>query len=85
MMSRLWAAQQLGDKLKEDQSCCVPALNNVLDHDSFYAVRIQAAVSLGAGKSEEAKRALLRAMSQPDSRVRAAAVSAMDNFLGDGH
>jgi aminopeptidase N len=83
MMSRLWAVQQLGDKLRTDQSCCVPALNNILQRDSFYAVRIQAAVSLGAGKSERAKQALLRAMSQPDSRVRAAAVSATDNFLGD--
>jgi aminopeptidase N len=83
MMSRLWAVQQLGDKLRGDQSCCVPALNNILQHDSFYAVRMQAAVSLGAGKSERAKQALLRAMSQPDSRVRAAAVSATDNFLGD--
>jgi aminopeptidase N len=83
MMSRLWAAQQLGDKLKQDQSCCVQPLKSILDHDSFYAVRIQAAVSLGAGKSERAKQALLNAMSQPDSRVRAAAVSAMSNFLGD--
>ena len=84
MMSRLWAAQQLGAKLREDQSCCVQALKSVLDHDSFYAVRIQAAASLGAGKSGEVKRALLNAIrSQPDSRVRAAAVSAMGNFLGD--
>jgi hypothetical protein len=51
--------------------------------DSFYAVRIQAAISLGAGRSGQAKQALLNAMSQPDSRVRAAAVSAMSNFLGD--
>ncbi|MFZ0499043.1 MAG: M1 family metallopeptidase [Steroidobacteraceae bacterium] len=83
MMSRLWAAQQLGDRLRQDPSCCVQVLASVLDHDSFYAVRIQAASSLGAGKSEQAKQALLSAMSQPDSRVRAAAVSATGNFLGD--
>ena len=83
MMSRLRAAQQLGEHAKADQGCCVPALNNILEHDAFYAVRVQAAVSLGAGKSERAKQALLRAMSQPDSRVRAAAVSATENFLGD--
>ncbi len=83
MMSRLWAAQQLGDKLREDQSCCVEALQDVLEGDSFYGVRVQAAASLGAGKSEQAKRALLHAISQPDSRVRAAAVSALGNFLGD--
>ncbi|HEX4269016.1 MAG TPA: M1 family aminopeptidase [Steroidobacteraceae bacterium] len=83
MMSRLWAAQRLGDRLKENQGCCVRALQRVLDHDSFYAVRIQAAISLGAGRSGQAKQALLNAMSQADSRVRAAAVSAMSNFLGD--
>jgi aminopeptidase N len=83
MMSRLWAAQQLGVKLRQDQSCCVQALKDVLDGDSFYGVRLQAAASLGEGKSEQAKQALLDAMSQSDSRVRAAAVSALGNFLGD--
>ncbi|MGB6488249.1 MAG: M1 family metallopeptidase [Steroidobacteraceae bacterium] len=83
MMSRLWATKQLGDRLKADQGCCVQALTKVLESDSFYAVRIQAASSLGAGKTDRAKQALLSAMRQPDSRVRAAAVSALSNFLGD--
>lgn len=83
MMSRLWATKQLGDRLKADRSCCVQALTKVLESDSFYAVRVQAASSLGAGRSDQAKQALLSAMRQPDSRVRAAAVSAMSNFLGD--
>lgn len=83
MMSRLWAAKQLGDRLSADQACCVQALTEVLEGDSFYAVRMQAASSLGAGRSEQAKQALLDAMRQPDSRVRTAAVSAMSNFLGD--
>jgi aminopeptidase N len=83
MMSRLWAAKQLGDRLKADPTCCIQALAKVLDGDSFYGVRIQAASSLGAGKSDQAKQALLDAMRQPDSRVRAAAVSALNNFLGD--
>lgn len=83
MMSRLWAAQQLGGRLKADQTCCVRALTEVLEGDSFYAVRIEAASSLGASRSDQARQALLNAMRQPDSRVRAAAVSAMSNFLGD--
>jgi aminopeptidase N len=83
MMSRLWATKQLGDRLKVDQACCVHALTKVLNGDPFYAVRMQAASSLGAGESEEAKQALLNATKLPDSRVRAAAVSAMSHFLGD--
>jgi aminopeptidase N len=83
MMSRLWATKRLGDRLKADPTCCIKALAKVLDGDSFYGVRVQAASSLGAGKSDQAKQTLLHAMRQPDSRVRAAAVSAMSNFLGD--
>jgi aminopeptidase N len=83
MMSRLWATQQLGDRLRRDDACCIQPLTEVLDGDSFYGVRIEAASSLGAGRSEQAKQALLSAMRQPDSRVRAAAVSALSNFLGD--
>ncbi|MHB8814634.1 MAG: M1 family aminopeptidase [Steroidobacteraceae bacterium] len=83
MMSRLWAARQLGDRLKMDQTCCVRALTEIVEGDSFHAVRIEAASSLGASRSDQAKQALLNAMRQPDSRVRAAAVSAMSNFLGD--
>ena len=81
MMSRLWAAQQLGDKLREDQSCCVQALSNILDTMPSMRVRIQAAASLGAASPSRRSRRCCNAMSQPDSRVRAAAVSAMGNFL----
>lgn len=83
MMSRLWAARQLGERLRKDRSCCVRVLSRALESDPFYGVRIQAATSLGAGTSGEAQQALLHALRQPDSRVRAAAVSAMGNFLGD--
>ena len=83
MMSRLWATQQLGGRLKADPTCCSEALTAVLNTDSFYAVRTEAAASLGEGNSEQAKQALLSAMSQSDSRVRAAAIGAMSNFLGD--
>ena len=83
MMSRLWATKQLGDRLRAAPTCCVQPLTQVLDRDSFYGVRMQAAASLGASRSEQAKQELLNAMRQPDSRVRAAAVSAMGNFLGD--
>jgi aminopeptidase N len=83
MMSRLWATAQLGGRARSDETCCIRTLSRVLSRDSFYAVRVQAASSLGESRSGQARQALLNAMSQPDSRVRAAAVSALNNFLGD--
>ena len=83
MMSRLWATKQLGIHSKTDNDCCVMALTNVLNRDTFYGVRIEAASSLGQGKSDQAKRALLSALNQSNSKVRAATISAMSNFLSD--
>ncbi|HEX5354324.1 MAG TPA: M1 family metallopeptidase [Rhodanobacteraceae bacterium] len=83
MMSRLWATEQLGERLKTDKDCCIQTLANVLNNDAFYGVRVEAASSLGQSKSDQAKQALLSALNQSNSQVRAAAISAMTNFLND--
>lgn len=83
MMSRLWATQELSLRLKTEPDCCVEALTKVLNNDSFYGVRAEAATGLGQSMSREARQALLSAMNQPSSHVRAAAILAMGNFLGD--
>ena len=80
MMSRLWAAQQLGINTLQNNDHRVSALSHVLANDPFYAVRAAAAKSLGSIATENAKAALLAALNQPDSRVRAAIVEALDNF-----
>ena len=83
MMSRLWATTQLGDHAKADRSCCIGTLTNVLNTDAFYGVRVAAANSLGQSTSDQAKQALLAALDQGNSQVRAAAITAMRNFLSD--
>ena len=83
MMSRLWAAQQLGAISNADTGARVAALVHVLDGDSFYAVRVAAAASLGSIGSDRAKVALLSALRQPDSRVRTAVIEALAHFAGD--
>jgi len=83
MMSRLWATKQLGMHSKTDNDCCIRVLTNVLSGDAFYGVRIEAASSLGLSKSDQAKQVLLSALNQSNSQVRAAAISAMSNFLSD--
>ncbi len=90
MMSRLWAVQQLGAPTLEvgpetlaNVDARVNALTRVLASDGFYAVRAEAATSLGAIGTEQAKAALLGASQQPDSRVRTAAVEALGHFAKD--
>jgi aminopeptidase N len=90
MMSRLWAVEQLGAPTLEvgprtlaNLDARVTALTRVLASDGSYAVRAAAATSLGATGVERPKTALLRALQQPDSRVRAAAVEALGHFTKD--
>jgi aminopeptidase N len=83
MMSRLWAVQQLGVVAQPNVQEGVAALASVLGNDSFYGVRAAAAKSLGAIGTEAAKSALLSAVKQTDSRVRAAAVEALGRFAKD--
>lgn len=82
MMSRLWAVQQLGIA-PPDREKAVSALAWVLIHDSFHGVRVEAAKSLGSVATDSAKTALLSALRQPDSQVRAAAVQALGHFAKD--
>jgi len=84
MMSRLWAVQQLGAMKQADAQGRVGALVQVLGGDEFYGVRAAAATSLGKLGTEQSKNALLSALQQPDSRVRAAVVEALGNFSKDG-
>jgi aminopeptidase N len=83
MMSRLWAAQQLGGKALGKAEARVGGLKKVLDQDAFYGVRVAAAASLGTIGTEQAKAALLSALQEPRSQVRAAVVEALGNFAGD--
>jgi aminopeptidase N len=58
-------------------------LADVLAADAFYAVRAAAAAGLGRIATEKAKGALLAAVSQPDSRVRAAVFTALSSYTKD--
>jgi aminopeptidase N len=80
MMSRLWAAQQLGTTTLANPDARAEALAQVLGNDGFYGVRAAAATSLGSIGTEQAKAALLSALQQPDSRVRTAVFEALGNF-----
>ena len=83
MRSRLWAVGELGKRQGADVDAAVASLSRVLTDDRFYGVRSAAAASLGALGTPAAKQSLLAALSQDDSRVRAAAVEALGAFRGD--
>lgn len=67
MIGRLLAVQQLG---KGRDSETLRLLQDTLNKDSFYAVRMEAADQLRAMQSEPALKALLASASQEDARVR---------------
>lgn len=77
MMTRLWAAQQLGQRGASNRQKAVAALQPVLARDPFYGVRIMAAQSLGRLGGAAAEKILLASLGQRNSRVRAAAVTAL--------
>jgi aminopeptidase N len=83
MLSRRWAAQQLGAMTNADTGLRTKALAHVLATDAFYAVRAAAAASLGSVGTDQAKAALVAALQQSDSRVRSAVVTALGHFHGD--
>lgn len=80
MMTRLWAAQQLGQSGASDRPLAVAALRPVLARDPFYGVRIVAAHALGRLGGRAAEKILLASLAQPDSRVRAAVGTALGRF-----
>jgi aminopeptidase N len=77
MMARLWAASELGKAQGAGVHEAASVLGHVLSGDPFYGVRVAAAASLGQLRTNEAKEALLAALSQTDRRVRAAAALAL--------
>ncbi len=83
MISRLWAAQQLGKATGASTDAAVKALSQILEQDAFYAVRMMSAQSLGALGTESAKQSLLNALKQPNSHVRTAVVEALGHFSKD--
>jgi aminopeptidase N len=83
MMSRLWAAQQLGTTTLANPDARVEALAQVMSNDGFYGVRAAAAMSLGSIGTERAKSVLLSALQQPDSRVRTAVLEALEKYAKD--
>ena len=83
MMSRLWAAQQLGTTTLPNVDARVDALTRVLNADGFYGVRAAAATSLGGIGTDKAKAALISALQQSNSQVRTAAVSGLGKFSKD--
>ena len=83
MRARLWAVDELGKRQGSDVATAAESLGRVLAGDRFYGVRAEAAASLGALGTPAAKRALLAALGQDDSRVRAAAAQALGGFHGD--
>lgn len=83
MMARLWAVEQLGKDKGASAKGGVAALAYVLGNDVFYGVRTAAAAGLGNVGNAAAKGALRAALRQPDSRVRAAVVTALGNFSSD--
>jgi len=82
-MSRLSAVEELGQIKGPGTDAAVAALTQVLSRDPFYAVRAVAASSLARLHTESAKAALLKALGQPDSRVRVAVVKGIASFRRD--
>ncbi|ADW71017.1 M1 family metallopeptidase [Granulicella tundricola] len=83
MMSRLWAAEQLGLVKGEGGKAAEEALMRMLERDSYWGVRVASAKALGSMGGEPAKSALLLALKQPNSHVRTAAVQALGQFAKD--
>jgi aminopeptidase N len=76
-MSRLWAAQQLGQVQGDDRAAATLALSRMLEADAFYGVRVATAQSLGKLGGDVALQALLLALKQPNSHVRIATLQAL--------
>jgi aminopeptidase N len=74
---RLLAVAALKDK-KDHGS--VNKLKTVLNHDSFYGLRLEAASALGSIHSDESLDALLGSQEQSDARVRSAVAAAIAGF-----
>jgi aminopeptidase N len=77
VMARMWAVGQLRDASDASAEDRARVLVQVLNSDISYAVRATAAGCLGNLDTPPARTALLSAMSQGDSRVRVAVLTAL--------
>ncbi|MBI3414327.1 MAG: HEAT repeat domain-containing protein [Verrucomicrobia bacterium] len=80
VMGRIFAIEQIA-KLKSHDA--VDKLKQVLNNDSFFGVRVEAAGALRTIHSDEAREALLASTSQSDARVRDRVVSSIGGFYGE--
>jgi aminopeptidase N len=83
MTARLSAAADLGNVPSPDAVAASAVLREVLANDPFHGVRIAAAAALAELRTSEARESLHEAMHQQDSRVRAAAASALGRLTTD--
>jgi len=77
MVGRLLAIEQLGAKRDKES---VTRLQGILNSDSFYGVRIEAARALRSVHTDEALSALLASTRQSDARVRLEVVQDIGGF-----
>lgn len=79
-IGRLMAIQTLG---KKNHSKTRELLADILENDSFYAVREEAAKLIGSFKEPENLEILIGSMRTDDARVREAVVQAITGFFND--
>lgn len=77
VIGRLLAIEQFSTKTDKG---VIAKLQETLNHDGFYGVRIEAARALRSIHTDEALNALLASTLQPDARVREWVASAIDGF-----
>lgn len=80
VVGRLLAIEQLSGR-KDKES--LAKLQETLNHDSFYGVRVEAAQALRSLHTDEALEALLASTNQPDARVRREVRDAIGGFYAD--
>jgi aminopeptidase N len=80
VIGRLQAVDQLANK---DIAGAVPKLQQALNNDTFYGVRVESARALRTIHTEEALKALLASTNQPDARARQAVVMNITGFYRD--
>jgi aminopeptidase N len=78
---RVWAAEQMGSRPVD--VAAAGALAEALGKEKFWGVRLEIAKNLGRIRVPEARDALIRALKDSDTRVRAAAVESLGRFRED--
>lgn len=77
LTGRLYAVQSLGGK---DDAASIASLKDVLNTDTFYGVRSEAARALKKTGTPEARAVLAASLNQPDARTRNEVVDALTAF-----